>query len=137
MILIINTIVSNKLYFALAEKGKIIKKIEAMVNRAQAEKSLVLIDRLFREVSRRPRVLKGIVVVSGPGGFSSVRLGVLIANTLSYALNIPSVGLATRIPKSLVDLAVMGTKKLLGKKGFNLVRPFYGAEPHITKVKKY
>ena len=54
--------------------------------------------------------LRGIDVVPGPGRFSRVRLGVVTANALSWALGIP--------------LTVRGKRA-------RIARPEYGAEPHI------
>jgi hypothetical protein len=45
--------------------------------------------RELRARRKNARDLRGIVVTVGPGPFSRVRAGVVVANTLSFALRIP------------------------------------------------
>lgn len=77
--------------------------------------------------------LTGIIVAAGPGSFTGLRIGISVANTLAYALNI-----------SIVAPSETGDAESLLKEGLKLleggepefsqaVNPFYGAEPHITK----
>ncbi len=47
------------------------------------------IDKMFSEIQLSIRSLNEIIVVNGPGSFTGVRIGVTIAKTLAYALNIP------------------------------------------------
>lgn len=61
--------------------------------------------------------LTDISVESGPGQFSSVRIGVTIANALSYALHIP----VTALPSQKNDFPVV---------------PRYDRPPSITPPKK-
>ncbi|MBU0613131.1 tRNA (adenosine(37)-N6)-threonylcarbamoyltransferase complex dimerization subunit type 1 TsaB [Patescibacteria group bacterium] len=80
--------------------------------------------------------LEGIAVVTGPGPFTSLRIGVVVANTLGYALNIKVVGIKATDFKS-DDMLVKKGKALLAKaKNFQIVEPFYGRAPNITKPKK-
>jgi hypothetical protein len=117
--------------------GKIILAREAyLVGRSQAEKLLPKFDSFFKKQKLKIKDLEGIVVVSGPGGFSSVRVGVILANTLSYSLNIPNVGIKVSESKTLEDQFLSGIKKLKKMKGFKLVKPEYGRAPNITKPKK-
>lgn len=69
---------------ALIEDGKIIRHKEVINKKNNSEFIFptiieVLNDELFDE----------IIVVNGPGSFTGVRLGVTIAKTFAYALNIP------------------------------------------------
>lgn len=66
-------------------------------------------DALRRMSGVRCQVL-GVSVVPGPGRFSRVRLGVVTANALAWALGVP--------------LSVRG-------KRVRVATPEYGAEPHI------
>lgn len=74
-----------------------------------------------------------IIVVSGPGGFTSTRVGVAVANALGFALSIPVVG----VKGQDFSFAASGFKKLSGLKGsVRPVSPFYSAPPTITSPKK-
>lgn len=47
------------------------------------------IEALMNEVGMKPRDLNKIVVANGPGSYTGVRIGVTIAKTLAWTLNIP------------------------------------------------
>lgn len=68
--------------------------------------------------------LGAITVVKGPGSFSSIRIGVTIANTLAYALKIPVYGVKNRFTLKEIHFSM--------KCGVELVTPFYEKEPNIT-----
>lgn len=76
-----------------------------------------------------------IVVASGPGSFTGLRIGLSVANAFAYANNIPIVGVTNA--KDNERLVAKGIKLLVGKTEFeSSVEPEYGAEPNITKPKK-
>lgn len=72
----------------------------------------------------------GICVVSGPGSFSSVRGGVLIANLLSRLLKKPLVGVSVVEARDLGALFEQLRKRDILSQPF--VAPIYDAEPNIT-----
>ena len=79
--------------------------------------------------------ISGLIVAAGPGSFTGLRIGISVANTISYVRNIPIV--APSETKDAEDLLSQGLR-LLEKvePGYsNVVVPFYGADPHITKPK--
>ncbi len=78
------------------------------------------------------KTLKGIVVVSGPGPFTALRIGVATANTLAWALNIPIVGYALDEFKDIQELAKIAENKIKKAKRGVIIEPFYGKEPNIT-----
>lgn len=77
--------------------------------------------------------LEGICVVSGPGSFSAVRIGVLQANLLSRLLHLPLVGVTVEEADALDRL----TDRLHDGsfKHAAYVAPVYDAEPNITTPK--
>jgi tRNA threonylcarbamoyladenosine biosynthesis protein TsaB len=80
--------------------------------------------------SKKLSDLEGIVCFAGPGSFTGLRIGLTVANTLAYALNIPVV--ATPDPEWLEQ----GIKRLLEGKPDKIALPLYGAGPNITQPKK-
>lgn len=70
------------------------------------------------------KILRGVAVVSGPGRFTAVRLGIVAANAIGYALNIPVV--AVRSGEQIPFVRMRNIKR------FKPVVPWYGKEPSIT-----
>lgn len=50
--------------------------------------TMPMIEELFNESKTDVKDLKKIIVVNGPGSFTGIRIGLSIAKTLAYALNI-------------------------------------------------
>lgn len=132
MILILNTAgLETKIILA---EGDDLKVKEIKGEKRQAENLLKGIDLILKENKIKLEKIRGIGAVTGPGSFTSLRIGVTAANTLSYALKIPAAGVSLKEFKDDDDLAKKVFKKL-SKKKFGLVLPFYGKEPNITKKK--
>lgn len=74
--------------------------------------------------------LQGIVVVYGPGSFSAIRGGVLIANLLSRLYHIPLYGFTKEEAMNLIDVR----RQLVdgSKEPSEYISPLYDAEPNIT-----
>jgi hypothetical protein len=53
------------------------------------------------------------------GTFTSVRIGIVVANALGYAWGVPVTGTVTTGPEKPVN-------------GYSIVRPVYDQEPNIT-----
>jgi len=141
-------------------KGKILvyKKIKAEYQ--QAEKLLTAIEKIIvkyqQEIKKEKFIRReqkflfpagfwsqilGIIVVQGPGGFTSLRIGIATANAMAWALQIPIVGVEWKMskddPVELQDkqLINFGLNKIKKIKKFKQVLPKYGREPNIT-IKK-
>lgn len=59
------------------------------------EELLARIDGLLRDRGIAPAALGGIVVGTGPGAFTGLRVGIATAKGLAHALGLPVVGIAT------------------------------------------
>jgi len=68
--------------------------------------------------------IKGILVIRGPGYFTSLRLGVLFGNVLSFFLKIPLVGIKKE-DKKIKDYFKKNISHLRHLKGPRIVSPFY------------
>lgn len=77
------------LIIALYKDGKVIceKKKESMRN--HSDYTMPLIEEILIENNITVKELNEVLVVNGPGSFTGVRIGVTIAKTLAYTLNIP------------------------------------------------
>ena len=73
--------------------------------------------------------LTGVIIYSGPGSFTSLRIGHTVANALALSLGIPIVGATgskwVREAIGRLDGTPIGT----------IAMPFYGAEANITRRK--
>ncbi|MFA6382650.1 MAG: tRNA (adenosine(37)-N6)-threonylcarbamoyltransferase complex dimerization subunit type 1 TsaB [Candidatus Buchananbacteria bacterium] len=135
MFLIIHTADEKKVFIGLAEKDKLAAKREFTAQYRQAEKLLVEIDKLLASRACKPASLQAIFVVLGPGPFTALRIGVVTANTLAWALKIPVVGIKLDEFKDIDQLIKIGGQKIKRTKIGRTVEPFYGREPNITLKK--
>jgi len=134
MILIINTCLAEQLEIITAEKADKFKVKKIAGKFQQSEKLLPAISAAVKSFGGLKK-LKGIGVVTGPGGFTSVRIGVAVANALAYGLNLPIIGLKVSEFKDNQELVEKIFNKIKTAKLANIVMPYYDREPNIT-VKK-
>ncbi|HNZ86442.1 MAG TPA: tRNA (adenosine(37)-N6)-threonylcarbamoyltransferase complex dimerization subunit type 1 TsaB [bacterium] len=130
MILYIDTANREFIKLALIKKQEVFL-LEKNVENKQSENLLKFLDKFLRSKKVKLQNLKRIIVNTGPGSFTSVRIGVVLANTLSFALKIPVVGTSQKEIKTKDDIL-----KLLDlKPSREFVKPFYYKEPNITQKK--
>ncbi|MFZ4631610.1 MAG: hypothetical protein ACOYL8_00190 [Patescibacteria group bacterium] len=123
MTLYINTSLPNEIIIKIIKDDKdlFIKKIKA--ERKQSEKLLPSINNLLISKKIKLNQLKKIIVANFGGSFTSLRIGVITANALAYALNIP------------VEAEIKNKKNKSFSK-YSLVEPIYDREPNIGISKK-
>ena len=69
---------------------------ELLAERASVAKTLLEdVDALLRQASARPSDLDALVVGTGPGSFTSTRIGLAVARGLALALEIEGAGVST------------------------------------------
>lgn len=130
MILYINTVSKEEMIIALrnggvknltARKNIVAKKIK--VNHNQGEKLLPALETFLKAQKVKLGDLEKIVVASRGGSFTSLRIGVITANALAYALKIP-----------VEPEEKTGRKnKKFGR--YSIVEPDYNREPNIGAPK--
>jgi len=135
MILFIHTADVKYIIVGLIRDENFIAKKRISSRYKQSEKLLASIDTLLKEQRIHLKSIKGIVVVNGPGPFTALRIGVVLANTFSFALKIP---LASVSVQEYEDEKKFFTKisTQLQKKLFKPIEPRYGQDPNISKPKK-
>lgn len=128
MILFIDTSDFNALSLNLIGE-QTIKQFQASVAFNENYKTNELLQSFLKKEKVKVTDLKKVIVCSGPGSFTGVRVGVALAQALGFGLNIPVVAIPkNKIPKDLHKLEqARGTKALVMN---------YGQKPNITKAKK-
>ena len=89
----------------------------------------------FLEQQTEVRTAKGIVVIPGPGGFSTVRTAALLANLATFALKIPALTIKAKINESLAQVFKRGVCLLKSGRRDKTVKPIYAGLPNITTPK--
>ncbi len=98
-------------------------------HRKLADELLLKIEVLLKNNKIKLDELTGIVVFTGDGSFTGLRIGTTIANSLAYSLNIPI------IESSGEDWITTGLVSLKTAEPGKYVVPKYSKEPNITKPK--
>jgi len=127
---------NDQLVVLILFKNKKVFKIVKRYQRPLGKTFLKLINELLKKAKIKPTALKAIAVVCGPGSFSSLRVGLVVANTLAWALKIPIISLKTDELVLVNERQLLKIiKKKLENKRFKPVAPFYDKEPNITYPK--
>jgi tRNA threonylcarbamoyladenosine biosynthesis protein TsaB len=100
-----------------------------IAHRQLAETIHLKLKTLIESQQKNLQDIEGIVVFRGPGSFTGLRIGLTVANTLAYALNIPIVGTGE------LNWLEAGVVELQNGHGTGIALPEYGAAPHITAPK--
>ena len=114
--------------FGLFSHGKIEKETRV---ESRPEEILGHITAFLTKAYLRPEDLKGLIVVTGPGSFTSLRAGVAIINTFAFVEDLPVIGVEN--PDDLPLEELLSKTDLSNTKPFTL--PEYGREPNITQAK--
>jgi tRNA threonylcarbamoyladenosine biosynthesis protein TsaB len=101
---------------ALHNNGLLLASREIDTPRSAASQLAVMIHEVISEAQCKASDLQAIVVASGPGSYTGLRIGVATAKGLCYALNIP--------------LIAINTLQLLGYQGKDLLQNLKVKERH-------
>jgi tRNA threonylcarbamoyladenosine biosynthesis protein TsaB len=126
MILGIDTSNNKEIIIFLEKNGQVLKRRKVSANRNQSEKLLPLIEETFKKNNFKFKDLKEIKVANRGESFTSLRIGILTANALAYALKIKVSILGDKVNK----------KYIKNFKDFNIVIPDYTRDPDIIISKK-
>lgn len=110
--------------------GNIIAERRPELGRSMARDLLSQLEELLHDAGKTWPDIGGIVLFTGPGSFTGLRIGATVANTVAYAIAVPVVG------TSGTNWSQEGVRRLLLGENDKLVMPHYGAEAHITQPRK-
>ena len=79
---------SDYLYSGIVVDDKLVSSIKKKYEKDLSKEALPKIIELFDETNITPKDLDKIIVVNGPGSFTGIRIGITIAKTIAWALNI-------------------------------------------------
>ncbi len=99
-------------------------------HRSLSETLLPSIDEMLTVYSLSLKDIEGLIIFSGPGSFTGLRIGISTANALAFGLSIPIIG------SQGDDWLETGLKKIVTHSNDRIVIPHYGAPVHITQPKK-
>lgn len=130
----------DRIVVKLVEEKRGVSRVLQMLIRASrnghSETILPTIQTLLRRAKKTVKDIGRIAVVEGPGPFTAVRVGVVVANALAWSLGVPVHGITKQDFFSNSSLARRGGVRWHGKgRTFRPVMPKYGGEPNITIAK--
>ena len=118
MILYISTSEKNLIRLSIIKKsGRVIARERMRTDFDHAEKLLPSIMMLLKKWKIILDDITAVKVANHGGSFTSLRIGVVTANAIGYALRIPVLG---------------DDSKAIKFRNFNIIGPFYDKEPNIT-----
>lgn len=80
---------------ALHQEGKLIAEEASVVDQTTASMLAVMIGKLFSKSRIKKTELNAVVIASGPGSYTGLRIGVATAKGICYALDIPLISVET------------------------------------------
>lgn len=98
-------------------------------HRQLAETLYVKIEELLKSQGKELKDIQGIVAFKGPGSFTGLRIGLTVANALSYSLGVPVIATGGTWIED-------GIETLLAGKGQKAAVPDYGSDAHVTPPRK-
>ncbi|OGY54610.1 MAG: hypothetical protein A2951_02990 [Candidatus Buchananbacteria bacterium RIFCSPLOWO2_01_FULL_56_15] len=137
MVLFIDTTDGVTVFLALIDRrGRCAATKRLRAQYRQAQRLLPAIDALRRTTKLPLSGLTGVMLVSGPGPFTALRVGVLTANTIAWVLRLPLVGVRKTVGANFETLIAQGLAKLKNISAPVMVEPYYGQAPNVTTRRK-
>ncbi len=116
MVLTIDTTLDNDIEVTLmSDNFRLVKRVKA--SRQQAEKLLPLIEKIMSTAKINWSQIEEVRVQDQGGSFTSLRIGILTANALAFALGVPVTAFSPAKPFKFP--------------GGQAVKPLYRGEPNI------
>ena len=135
MILFLNTSDFQIIRFCLIDekKGLVTKEKVFQIGPRDSNRIVGELGKFISAKFKTPGVVSKIIIVSGPGSFTGIRIGVAASLALSLAWSVPVFAIeGKQIPSDLLELVRIKSMKKVTQN----FEPLYGAEPNITLMKK-
>lgn len=126
----------------LSSKGKILSEKSWKGNSDESEVLLPTLEKLLKKSRLKYKDIKRIIVVSGPGPFSALRIGVTVANILAHTLKVPLYSVSTealwelRKPESTALLLLHAGGRHVARIGKGYKRGIFPIEEALNLNKK-
>jgi tRNA threonylcarbamoyladenosine biosynthesis protein TsaB len=95
MILVLDTATRTPVVALAADDGTVMAERHWQSRHRHGEELLGKLEEALAEIGVSRRDLTGVVVGTGPGSFTGLRIGMATAKTVAYALGIPIVGVSS------------------------------------------
>ncbi len=92
-----------------------------------------ILNAISKLKKKKAEAIEGICVVAGPGSFTSIRTGVLIANLMARLEHMPLYGIQLDQAQDMLALVQQLNAGKIPAQSY--VKPEYDAEPNITLAK--
>ncbi len=86
---------TTNLVVAIINKGKIYYIYNNNDNHDTSSKMMPVLAEAFEKAGLKPQDIDKIFAVTGPGSFTGIRVGLTVAKTMAYTLNIPIVPISS------------------------------------------
>ena len=94
-LLVLDTATSRVVVAAAALDGTLLGATTWVAGRTHGERLLPAIGRLHGEANLRRSRIRGVIVGTGPGAFTGLRVGLATAKAIAHELAVPIVGVST------------------------------------------
>lgn len=86
---------SSQIILAIVDDSNILSYINEENDTTLSDRIFPLLEKSFNEAQIDFKMISTIYVVNGPGSFTGIRVGVTIAKTMAWALNIPIIPISS------------------------------------------
>jgi len=97
MILVLDTATRTPIVGLARPDGSLVVQRQWQSHHRHGEELLQRIDELLADAGVARSDLSGVVVGTGPGSFTGLRIGLATAKTIAYSLDIPIVGISSTL----------------------------------------
>ena len=94
---------SNFLYTGIVEKDNLLCERKIRFDKDLSTMALTTMVDMMSEVNVKPNDIDKIILVNGPGSFTGCRIGITIAKTYAWSLNIPITTITSLEAMALTD----------------------------------
>ena len=78
---------SSYLYAGIVKENKILSEIKQNFGKDLSKYTISEIEKLFKHANLMPKDIDKIIVVSGPGSFTGIRIGMTFAKVFAWSMN--------------------------------------------------